>query len=256
MKLLSIAIIVLTVSFATTTIALDAPPAPALAKLLKKIEQASDPDNQAGKITNHFFIFEIEIPMAKIKFTSKTMFKAPNKQKMVTTIPNMMTETQVFDGKNGWKINSRMGFQQITGSALKSLQYNTIAGNKMLLEDKYAKIEMVKEKTEINGLQCIKLICYPPAEYNLKPHILYIDTTKYLLRKLEMTAISQMGEVASTAIMSEYKKLNGLYLPCKMQVEQMGMILQMKLLSFKINQKILDSEFEKPKTGQTTTTAP
>lgn len=256
MKLLTITLIALIVSFTTTIPALDKPASPELATLLKKIEKASDPENKAGKITNQIFTFEIEMPMAKIKFTSTTMFKAPNMQKIVTSVPNIMTETQVFDGTNGWKTNTRMGFQKITGAALQSLKFSTISGNKMLLEDKYARIEIAKEKTEVNGMQCLKLTCYPPAEYNLKPHILYVDINKYFMRKLTMTAITPMGEISSIIIINEYKKINGIYFPNKMQVEQIGMTLHMKLLSLKINQNIPDSEFEQPRELQTTTTTP
>jgi len=172
MKLLSVTIIFFSMLFmtATETVALDHTPSPELTKLLKKIEKASNPDNTASKITNQVFIFETEMAMAKVKFTSKTILKAPDKRKMVVTIPNVMTETQVFDGKEGWQINSSMGFQQITGPALNFLKYSTISGNQMLLEDKYAKIELAKEKTEINGMQCSKLTCYPPSKYQLKPH--------------------------------------------------------------------------------------
>lgn len=258
MKLLSIAIIALTVLFtsSSTTQALDKTPGPKLAKLLKKIEKASDPDNKAQKITSQIFTFEVEITMAQIKFRNTTIFKAPNKRKMLTIIPNMMTETQVFDGKEGWQSNSRMGFQQITGPALQFLKYTTISGNTMLFEDKFAKIELAKEKSIVNEKQCYKLTCYPPAEYNLKPQTFYVDTKKHLTRKVEMVVVSAMGEVPSTAIIKEYKKFNGFYLPSKMHMTQMGMTIQMNLISFKTNQNIPDSEFEKPKAIQTTTTTP
>ena len=248
MKLLSITIIALTILWnsTSTVCALDKKPSPKLAKLMQKMDQATDPQHQANKITNQIFVFEVELAMAQIKFNNTTILKAPNKRKMITTIPNMMTETEVFDGKVGWKSNSRMGFQQITGPALQFLKYTTISSNTIRFEDKFKTIELAKETFTIDGRKCYKLTCYPPTEYNLTPQIIYIDTKKYLTRRVEMVVVSSMGEVPSTANIIEYKKFAGFNLPSKMQMTQMGMNVQMTLISFKINQEVSDSEFAKP----------
>jgi outer membrane lipoprotein-sorting protein len=248
MKLLAMTIMVFTLLWSSTSTiyALDKKPGPKLAELLKKIDQATDPQHQADKITSQIFVFEVELPMAQIKFNNTTILKAPNKRKMITSIPNMMTETEVFDGKIGWKSNSRMGFQQLTGPALQFLKYTTISSNKIRFEDKFKKIELAKKTFTINDKQCYKLTCYPPTEYKLTPQIIYIDTKKYLTRRVEMVVVSAMGEVPSIANIIEYKKFAGFYLPSKMQMTQMGMNVQMTLISFKINQAIPDGEFAKP----------
>jgi outer membrane lipoprotein-sorting protein len=258
MRLLSTAIIAFTILFVTLSeaTALDKPPSPELAKLLQKIDHAFDPDHKARTVTNYISISEAEMPMTKIKFKITSILKAPNKRKTITDIPKIMRDVQVFNGKTGWKYNSRMGFQAITGPALNFLKYSAITDNTMRLENKYAKIELDKQQTTINGMKCYKLTGYPPAEYQLKPQIIYVDTKHYFVRKVEIAAVTDMGEVSTTVLLSDYKKFAGMNMAGRARMEQLGMTIELKVLSFKVNQHIPDSEFEKPKASQATTTTP
>lgn len=252
MKLLSVSIIVLNILFVATTktVALDHAPAPKLRKLLQKINHAAAPANKAGKVKNQISHFEATIPMAKITFSNTIILKAPDKMKVIVDMPNIMHEVQVFDGKNGWKQNSRMGFQQLTGATLNFIKYSAIADNKMHFEDKYAKIELAKEKVIVNGRECFKLTCYAPAEYQLKPQTVYVDSQNYLLRKIEFIAVTTMGEVPSVVTLSDYTLIDGLNIAGQVTTEQVGMTIKLKLLSFKINQPIPDSTFTKPQAIQ------
>ncbi len=184
--------------------------------------------------------------MMKIKFTSTSIVAVPDKIKTITDIPGMLHQEQGFNGKVGWKFNNRMGFQFVKGDALNFLKYSAIAENATRLEERYEKIELAPEFVMIDGIKCYKLTCYPPQVYHLSPQIIYINSKTYLIHKIKLDAVSDMGTVTTTVTLSDYKKFFGRMVPTNTTMVQMNITIKMHLLSFKINQSIPNSTFDPP----------
>ncbi len=106
----------------------------------------------------------------------------------------------------------------------------------------YPKVETAGVET-IDGEVCYKVIQTP---VDGKPVTTYYQKKSGLAVKQTMIVVSQMGESAVEATMSDYKNLGGVLTPTKMTQKMAGQEFSITILSVKVNEEIPAEKFDPP----------
>ena len=215
--------------------------------LISKIETALDPEGVMSKVKTKATKSEVIIPAQKIKINSIVMDKFPYKSKSLTEIPGLMMSVRVYNGKVGWEFSPASGMREIKGKELAAMKFEMDMKNPTKkMRDVFTKIEVADDFEKVGEFECYKLICTPKEEYESKPVTLYFDKDKLFLRRMDMVLESQMGPMKMESILSDYKKIDKVWVAMEATLKQMGMVMKVKVLEIKNNVDIPDSEFEKP----------
>lgn len=215
--------------------------------IIVKIEKAVDPENVSKTIKTSVQKAELEMPAQNIKMNITVTNKFPNKSRVKTELPGVMTILRVFNGVDGWEYSPVLGMRQIEGKELNSVKFDMAMqtpNNKM--RDIFSKIEVPDKREKIGEFECYKFICTPKKKYNQSLIIMFIDTKKFLMRKMDLTVESQMGAIKTESIFSDYQKVNKMMVPMVTTMKQAGMDVKLKVLEIKNNAEVNDSEFDKP----------
>ena len=173
-----------------------------------------------------------------------TMFmKSPNKIKMTTSFMGQEM-IMVFDGVNGYIINTMLGSAQpaeLTGEQLRQLQNNNIFNNNLL--QYYNNKQVTLEGTEnINGSPAYKLKINVP-EIIEQPMYMFIDQKTGLPSKMTV-AVEQMGVSMNVeSFISDYINVSGVVMPKKTSVMMNGMEVITLIDQIEVDIPIDDSMF-------------
>ncbi|MCK4982902.1 MAG: hypothetical protein KAS17_08265 [Victivallaceae bacterium] len=216
--------------------------------LLAKMEKAVDPEGIAHSWKTIIIKMQLKIPMQQLKMSVTGLYKFPDKSKVVAVMPGILTETQVFNGRQAWKETAGLGIQMKTGIQLAFAEFECRKTNPALkMTEIYEKITLDPDLYQIGEFSCHKLICTLPAELNVAPTQLFVDNKEFLIRSSIENQLTDMGVVPVTLIFSDYKIVNGIKTAMLVNMNMMGIKMIGKLLSVKVNEKIADSEFQLPK---------
>lgn len=214
--------------------------------LIKKMEKAIDPKGISKKIKSRVTKANIFMPAQQMKMAVTTMHQFPDKMKAIISIPQIMEITKVCNGKDAWEYSEATGMRKITGKELGSLKFQLLMDNPSLkMREVFSEITIPDELIKVDDFKCYKMICKPRG-FDLKPVVFYIDNTKYLMRKMEMTVDTQMGSMPLISTLNKYKDFGDLFMATEATFLQMGMKMVVTLTDVKNNVKIPDSEFGKP----------
>jgi hypothetical protein len=106
----------------------------------------------------------------------------------------------------------------------------------------YSKVEMVGEEI-VNGKTFYKLRMTPKEG---KPEEQFYDKATGLLSRTKMIMPSPMGEVPITAIVEEYKTVDGITTPARLTNEMGAVAMTMTFTSIRFNEKVPDVLFSLP----------
>ena len=219
----------------------------AIDELIARIKKAVDPDGVMSKIKTQATKSEISIPAQNLKVNSIILYKFPYKSKNLTEIPGVMMSVRVYNGKEGWEFSPAAGIRDIKGKELAIMRLELDMKNPVRkMREIFAKIDVPDELEKVGEFECYKFICTPKKEYESKPVTLYFDKEKLFLRRMDMVLESQMGPIQTVSIFSDYKKLGGVWGATEATMTEMGTVMKIKVLDFKTNVYLPESEFEKP----------
>lgn len=225
--------------------------------LLEKIKQAADPEDAAKNWKTMLIKMQMGAPMQQLSFSVTGMYKFPDKAKLIAEMPGLPVITEVFDGKQAWKEVAGLGIQMKTDEQLAFAEFECRKSNPALeLTDIYEKVELDPYLYQAGGFSCYKLLCYPPEKLKMPPTQLFVDAKEFLARYSIENQLSEMGMVQVAATISDYKVVEGVKVPMLMEMDMMGIKMQAKLLSIKINEAVPDTEFRFPESKEPETQKP
>ncbi len=215
--------------------------------LLAKIKKADDPEGVKATIKTQ--IQKVETIFSGQKISTITIDKFPNKTRIDVNMPGVMTSTTCYNGKTAWEISPATGVREIKGKELDSIKLDMVRRIPSVNQrDVFEKIVVADKLETIGEFKCYKMTCTPKKEFNsTTPIVLYYDKEKLLLRKMNIVVDSKMGPMKMELTLEDYKKVNKMWVSMLSTIDQMGMKLKVKVLEYKINVKVDDSIFEKPK---------
>ena len=170
----------------------------------------------------------------------QTQAETPNFYNVQFDIDGFETETG-YNGKSGWRRDSRDGLRTLTGDASSDFQAETYYRNNLWLNYKKDKSKITSGgKVNIKGKPANAVILTTAKNVQIK---MYFDAATNLLAREEIPA----GDITKTFDYSDYKNVDGINEPFTI-IETIGEDrYEIKLAAIKHNLQIADSNFDFPK---------
>lgn len=205
-------ILILTCLLAVTVVS-----AQSLEEIVKKYSAANKLDKVGAlktiKITGNTSMMGMEIPM-------EVWMKNPDKVKTVSNF-NGQEIISVFDGVKGYSINPMMGSTEpveMSAQDLKQIQRSNMFQNYM--EDYLKNGQLVLAGDEsVNGSPAYKIKATLDGGVLLD---IFIDKSSNLLVKNSITVNAEGQTMVIDSYPSDYKDVNGLFMPMKTTMSMMG----------------------------------
>ncbi len=208
-----------------------------LAKHFETIGQSKLSNVQTMQTEGKIVVQGMEIP-----FNQK--YKREGKFYMESSFQGMKM-VQAFNGETGWQINPMLGSepQDLSGMELKSaLENSDIDGPLHNYAAKGHKVELLgKDTFEGADVFKIKLTKYDGTEATY-----FMDADNYVLLKTEVTMVVEGNTVTSSAIMGNYKEVDGVMMAHSITTSAMGQSMNLILDKVEFGVEVDDSLFTKP----------
>lgn len=163
----------------------------------------------------------MSIPAMGITGKMTSYSAPPNLQFTIIETEGMGSMESGTNGEVVWEKSAMTGPRVKAGAeraaALREALFNSVLEWKGL----YTKAEVAGEE-EVDGRMCYKLIMTPP-EGEGGPETHYYDKETHLLKKIELTVSSEMGDVPIESFISDYREVDGIKLAFKTRQVVMGM---------------------------------
>jgi zinc protease len=189
-------------------------------------------------------------PGGDLSGTIEIYNKAPNKSRTLAKIDasqfgiGQIVQEQRFDGTSGYALDSVNGNRDLTGDQLETARANTFPSPLLKYKDAGAKLELLgREKVAEKDAFVLKMT--PKAGPASR---MFFDAETYLLVKTVISvSIPQLGtDVEQTSLISDYRDLDGLKLPYKVQSVNQFQTITITFTKVEQNVPIDDKMFAKP----------
>ena len=220
-------------------------------ELSAKIEKAADPKGIFQKC--HSYLLKQEMSGEDNNGSSYTRtveikFKLPFYLKTTTYMNDKPVLIVIFDGKTARSINCET--DQIT--EFKGLSYELVEVLANLghpsstMTSVFPKIEL--SEVTVSALvpeKYYKAVCYSKYE-DLPPITFYIGKKNFLTKKLETNRFTATGSYKYVSETEKYSMYDGVWVASESKVTAGGATYAYKIIEYKMNVDIPDSEFETP----------
>lgn len=179
--------------------------------IVKKMIEAQGGKKIFESIKDMTKIGTLEMIQQGLSCTLSLYKKEPDKSRSEIDIMGMV-ETEAFDGKTAWRINSDIGsVEEIPEEQAVNAKRQALPVVALLYPEKYGLSFALKEKEKIEDKEYFVLEQTYSDGFNTTH---YIDPETYLTHKTKATRMmGKMGEVEAEQIFSNYKKVNGMMIP-------------------------------------------
>ena len=241
--LLPTCLIVLFAGF-TAAVAQTAPQAalPSVDQVLDKYVKAVGGQAAIEKLTSRVSKGTFEMDQMPGPAAEEIDAKAPNKQYMVTDIPNYGQVKRGFNGAAGWEDNPQTGLRDITGSELATMKRDADFYGAVNFKEHYPKMT-VKAKESVNGHDAYVIEATPPDG---AADTMYFDADSGLLVRMQREAEGPNGKVTVDITFDDYREVDGIKIPYAMHFSMGDFAFTIKFNEVKHNVPIDDAKFEKP----------
>ncbi len=161
--------------------------------------------------------------------------KAPNKMLVETLMGGNVMSKQVFDGVTA-KVKSPMGEQELTGTDLEDMKVQSTMHSELFLEEMGVTVEL-KGAEEVDGKAAWKVEITTPAG---KKSVDFYDQKT----GLKLKSVAQQGQMSITTLYSDYREVEGVLFPFKMNQSVGPQSFDVITSSIEINKGIDDSVFK------------
>jgi outer membrane lipoprotein-sorting protein len=173
-------------------------------------------------------------------------FKRESKFRMDATIMGS-SMTQAFSGDKGWQLSPMMGITEPIDLTIEELKQASANSN--------VDGELYKYKERGSTIQFLGMDKFENADvYKLKltrntgdEAVYFINSSTYLPMKIQVEVAAQGMPMTVETIMSEYKEIDGIKMPHKIETRSAGMSVTVMIDKIIFNSPMDDSIFEKPK---------
>jgi outer membrane lipoprotein-sorting protein len=217
---------------------------PSVETIVQKMDAAIDPQQKMKTIKCFSITYEGEFPAQSIKISIESIFKSPDKLRRIIKAEGMPDTIEVCNGNSAWTEVSGIGVTQATGAQLNfKLLVLKMTNPANRLTDIFPKIELAPNTENVAGKDCYKLSCYCDPALELPPMHFYVDSKTFFVIKLVMVVDSDMGQIPSETILSDYRLFDGLYFPVTQSATSLGMTMTTKITDIKFNLDVKESIF-------------
>jgi hypothetical protein len=184
------------------------------------------------------------IPAQSLSGTIEVFSKAPNMTYARTTIPGIITQTEVFDGTNGWSKDSMTGLRTKTASELAVARRSSVFNADLKWRELWKGVELVgRNKVGERDAYVVKFI---PKDGEGSAQTNYYDAESFLLLRSDLVQESPMGTMPVTTLFSDYRPVGGIKTPFSIEYQTSLMTMTMTVTEVNYDVAIEDSMFVKP----------
>ena len=178
-----------------------------------------------------------EIQMVEVKF------RRPDHFKLTTYTDNEAKNAIIASGGSGWLVDmERKKVITLDHQALQRvLAMVRLANPANRIEDVFEKVSI--DRSRIDGEDFYRLTCVNGKN---NPIYIYVDGREYLNRRMRMKFSGNGKSFDYDARMLAYSMYEGVKIPDESQIEQAGTLQKSKVIYYKLDVKLDDSEFQPP----------
>ena len=193
-------------------------PLPKAEEILDKFVEVTGGKVAYEKIHNEKSTGTFEFVGKGVKGTLTSYRAEPNKMYTRVELENIGAIEHGTDGETAWTLSALQG-PHIAQGEERALALREATLREPLLWRKLYKSAETAGVENVDGAACYKVVLTPNEG---KPETQYYDKKSNLLVKMTMTVVSQMGEIPSEMVISDYKAQNGLLSPRKTHNKVLG----------------------------------
>lgn len=182
---------------------------PKAEEIIEKYIEATGGRAAYEKIKNRVTRATIEIPAQGLKGNITLTEGPPNLQRVVMNIEGIGKIENGFDGQVAYETSQMRGPRLMEGDEKAAAARQSVFNLALHLKDVYPSIKVIGEEV-LDKRPTWKLELTPKDG---KPEYWYFDKETGLHMRMDMKAMTQMGELDSQSMMSEYRRVDGLMLP-------------------------------------------
>lgn len=190
----------------------------------------------------------IGTPAGDIQGTIEILNAVPNKARTVIKADlsafgaGPMLIDQRFDGTKGYVIDTLQGDREITGQQLDTMKANAFPHPFLNYKAQGASVQL-SGKEKVLDKDAFVLVFQPPSGPPIKQ---YVDATTFMpLRTVIKATVPQFGEVEQNADPSDYRDLDGVKVPYKLQIQSSVQGLTMTFTKIEQNVTVDEKLFVK-----------
>lgn len=217
-------------------------PLPKAETILEKYVQATGGKAAYDKIHSEVSTGAVEFVGKGVKGTMNAWRAEGNKSYVVLDIEGVGKVEEGTIGDVAWEKSALQGPRIKDGEekaiALREADVNSINH----WRDYYTKAETAGVET-VGDQVCYKVVLTPRDG---KPETRYFDRKTGLMVKTSQIMKSPMGEIPMEGLVSDYKDVDGVLVPHKMQQKALGQEIQMTLSTVQWNAEIPKNRFDLP----------
>lgn len=189
----------------------------------------------------HTMVFRgnMEFPEFKVTGSTAEYFKYPDYFAVITEIPGHGVTKVVYDGHDGWQVDPRNGFTQITGTNLADIRRRAHIHWNLKLHEFYPNIKVVGREL-VNGEDAWKLEASPDGP----TYDLFFSIKTGLLIRFDTD--EHVPNATSSVSISDYRPVDKVLFAFGAAQTEGPVKWTRKLTEVTFNQPIEDSIFLKP----------
>lgn len=209
--------------------------------VIKRFIEAIGGEAAVLKQTTRHATGMLEVPAQGVMGDLELYAKAPNQMTVTVDIPSVALVRSGYDGTVGWTLNPMQGPIVLEGLPLQQMRQSADFYSMLYPDRLFASFETIGEE-EFEGEPCyrVKVTTAWGEEY-----FDFFSRETGLVVGSVRTRATGMGDQEATAIVSDWKEVNGVLVPHKSVQRVMGMEQIMTFSTFE-NAEVPDSVFALP----------
>jgi outer membrane lipoprotein-sorting protein len=217
-------------------------------KLQERMQRATDPDRKFADANTYVQKQMLEVKQTfgePVQSIVEIKFKRPDMFKMTILRDNQQVNSVIFNGKQAWSIN----YAKKTVTPIEGLQFETFKFIFAMGHPGVSYTQIFKDvklsQVRLNELEYYKMVCAPNIS-GLEPYTIYVGKNNFLPKMLETTEQINGENSKYTAIMDSYAMYEGVMIAKESTTILNGLKQNYKMIYYKLNAAIDDSEFIPP----------
>jgi len=182
------------------------------------------------------------LPSLGVKGDVEMYQQAPNKSYMKLVLGQAGTVEQGTDGTVVWERSAMTGVRVLSGQERELGLIGAVFNAELKYKELYKSVQLMGIEA-VDGAPAYKLVFTTPSG---QTETRYYDKDTKLLVKSSATVQHQMGKISSTTRYSDYRAVDGVRMPFKMEVSAMNQKRVLTLTDVKHNVAIPASRFALP----------
>jgi hypothetical protein len=217
-------------------------PLPKAEEILDKFVDVTGGKAAYEKVHNEKSAGTFEFVGKGVKGTLTSYRAEPNKMYTRVELENIGAIEHGSDGETAWTLSALQG-PHIAEGEERALALREATLREPLLWRKLYKSVETAGVENVDGAACYKVVLTPNEG---KPETQYYDKKSNLLVKMTMTVVSQMGEIPTEMVVSDYKVQDGLLSPRKIRNKMLGQEFETTVGQIEYNVDMPKDRFDLP----------